>query len=184
MIEEMLYNYKDGLESERLITRLLTKADIDVWEAYYLSGGREKYLLDFGGNTPKENARLAVERQLRRYESKTYGLQALIEKDSGLLIGQCGLLVEELDGETQLELGYQLFNDYWGKGYATEAARMFIDYGFAVLDATSIVAIINVDNISSQKVASRNAMKQEKQMAYMGSQVFVYRLVRQDWVKL
>ncbi|MCV9388711.1 GNAT family N-acetyltransferase [Reichenbachiella ulvae] len=178
------YKYRDGLESERLKTRFLQLADVDVWEEFYTREENSKYLLNLGGSTPKENARLAVERQLKRYKQKTYGLQALIEKSSGQLIGQCGVLSQDVNGRLELEVGYQLFNNYWGMGYATEAAQLFRDYGFKELSAESIISIIDVENLPSQRVAERNGMKCAEQIKYMGFDVFVYRITKPEWEKL
>lgn len=178
------YKYQDGLESDRLVTRFLQLSDADIWEDFYTREENSKYLLNLGGATPKENARLAVERQLKRYKQKTYGLQALIEKSTGQLIGQCGLLSQDVNGSVELEVGYQLFNDYWGKGYATEAAQLFRDYGFRDLSARSIISIIDVENLPSQAVAERNGMKCAEQIKYLGFDVFVYRIIREDWEKL
>lgn len=178
------YRYEDGLESARLRTRFLREEDADIWEGFYMQEGNDRYLLDLGGKTPKENARLAVERQLNRYKRQTYGLQALIEKSTGSLVGQCGLLQQEIKSQRRLEIGYQLFNDYWGKGFATEAACLFRDYGFRELDAPEIIAIINVDNLPSQRVATRIGMTQSDEMDYLGHHTYIYQIDRDSWLLL
>ncbi|PIB33947.1 hypothetical protein BFP72_00110 [Reichenbachiella sp. 5M10] len=178
------YRYEDGLESERLRTRFLALEDVETWKNFYLSEGNAQYLLGLGGKTPEDNARLAVERQLKRYVERSYGLQALIERHSGKLIGQCGLLSQDINGRRELEIGYQLFNDSWGRGYATEAAVLFRNYGFERLGAESIISIIATGNLPSQKVALRNGMHREEEVLYMGIPVYVYRLTREDWRSL
>lgn len=175
------YRYEEGLESKRLRTRFLTIGDVKLWSGFYLRDGNSKYLLNLGGDTPEDNARLAVERQLKRYADNTYGLQGIIEKETGHLIGQCGLLQQSVHGKTELEIGYQLFNDYWGQGYATEAAMLFRDYGFSQLGANSIISIIAMDNVLSQRVAERNGMQRQEQISYMGFEVYIYRIQRKGW---
>ncbi|MBS1577911.1 MAG: GNAT family N-acetyltransferase, partial [Bacteroidetes bacterium] len=57
-------------------------------------------------------------------------MNALIEKESGRLIGHCGLLVQTVDNITELEIAYSLLPEFWNKGYATEAASKCRDYAF------------------------------------------------------
>jgi [ribosomal protein S5]-alanine N-acetyltransferase len=61
-----------------------------------------------------------VERNIQRYARHGFGLWALILKESGKLIGDCGLVVQEVDGVEEVEIGYHIRRDLWGKGLATE----------------------------------------------------------------
>ena len=71
-----------------------------------------------------------IERNLRRYEEDGSGLRAVVLKSSGKMIGDCGPVWQEVDGKRQLEIGYHIRRDHWGRGYATEAAHAAMVYAF------------------------------------------------------
>ena len=83
-------------------------------------------------------------------------------KDSNELIGDCGCFVRELEGNVELELGWHVRRDLWGKGYATEAAGYCIEYAFQKLDAERIIALVRPENRSSCRVAEKIGMACEK----------------------
>lgn len=83
----------------------------------------------------------------------------MILKDTGEMIGQCGLTLQLWKNKEVLEIGYLLQRKYWHKGYAIEAARACKEYAFTKLDAKEVFSIIRDINVSSQKVALRNGMR-------------------------
>ncbi|MGN6566963.1 MAG: GNAT family N-acetyltransferase [Flavipsychrobacter sp.] len=148
--------YKDKLEAPRLITRFVTQEDVPVW-LEYCSDPVATEFTGLSDKTPEEMALEVMKITLKRYEEGRLGLQALISKETGEMIGKCGLLIQhEVNGKTELEIGYHLIRRYWGQGYAIEAAQMFRDYAFENDMADSVVSIIDPLNIASQKVALRN----------------------------
>lgn len=169
------YFYQDNLQSERLYTRFVILDDIDIWTTFFDEPECGKFFPTFGLPNAKARAEHWINRCLSRYEQKTYGLQALINKETGEYIGQCGLLLQEVDGMKELEIGYSLLRKHWGKGYASEAAQLFKNYGFQNKLAESIISIIHVDNIPSQQVAIRNGMLKEKQTKWNDLDVFIFR---------
>ena len=62
------------------------------------------------------------DRQFKRYEVDSGGFNALIDKNSGMMVGHCGLLLQEIDGIQEFEIGYTLLPEFWGMGFAIEAA--------------------------------------------------------------
>ena len=169
------YKYEDGLITDRLYTRFLVPEDAIAWTNFF----EDKEAMEFfpvsqSLNPPAERAKQWVDRQLLRYEEKRYGLQAILKKDTHELIGQCGLITQEVDGGQVLEVGYHLLRNYWGKGYGTEISSMFFDYGFRNKQADSIVSIIDIRNIRSQRVADKNGLKRGKQTRWNELDVFIY----------
>lgn len=75
------------------------------------------------------------------------------------MIGQCGLTLQEYKNEQVLEIGYLLRKEFWGNGYATEAAKACKEYAFQTLKVNEVFSIIRDTNIASQQVAIRNGMK-------------------------
>lgn len=125
-----------------------------------------------------------LERQLKRYAEWGFGLWAVIHKETEELIGQCGLTLQqtgeevealplgkgifregakragEYPGEGQaLEVGYLFRKEFWGQGYAAEAARACRDYAFEILGAEEVFSIIRENNFPSRRVAERNGMR-------------------------
>lgn len=105
---------------------------------------------------------------------------ALVEKETNVLVGWCGLLVQVVDGKEELEVGYSLLPAYWGKGYATEASRRCLELAFENQLAESLISIIQIHNTPSQRVAERNGLIRERQTTYHGNPVFIYRIERKS----
>jgi RimJ/RimL family protein N-acetyltransferase len=106
----------------------------------------------------------------------------VIEKCSGRLVGVCSLLEKEVAGQRALELGYFLLAMYWGRGYASEAARRVVEYAFTELRVESLVAIIDRENRASIRVAGKLGMRLEGEEKRSDGVVRqVYRLERSAW---
>lgn len=103
----------------------------------------------------------------------------MIHKETGAFVGWCGLLIQEVDGVQELEVGYSIMPEYWGNGYATEAAKKCKDEAFGRRLASSIISIIQIHNIPSQRVAEKNGMRIDRQTKHHGNPVFIYRALSQ-----
>jgi [ribosomal protein S5]-alanine N-acetyltransferase len=170
------YIYKDGLETKRLVTRFLTHADILPWTKFFNDPDALEFLPIFGFNSSEEKAAFWIDKQLTRYREKKFGLQALIDKSTNSFIGQCGLIKQVVDDVEEVEVGYHIYKQYWGLGYASEAAKLFIDYAFANQLSGSVISLIATGNLKSQRVAEKNGLAREKQTTWSGHDVFIYRL--------
>ena len=100
-----------------------------------------------------------LNRLLQRYKDDGFGLWAVILKESGELIGQCGLTMQDIPEGRVVEIGYLFRKDCWHKGYATEAAIGCKEYAFDTLGVSEVYSIIRDNNIASQNVARRNGME-------------------------
>lgn len=87
----------------------------------------------------------------QQYKEYGTGRLAVIEKQSGLLIGWCGLkYCREANGHKDFyDIGYRFLPEYWGKGYASEAARASLEYGFTVLNLKTVYADVHYENAAS-----------------------------------
>lgn len=173
------YTYHDQLETPRLITRFLTGGDVPAWADFFKDKEAIKFLSTFGYASCEDMSKFWIEKQLQRYNENRYGLQALIHKTTGDFIGQCGLITQEIDGKPEMEVGYHIFKKYWGQGYAPEAAQCFINYAFENNLASSVIAIIDVNNIPSQRVAAKCGLTRERQTTWAYHDVYVYRINKQ-----
>lgn len=87
----------------------------------------------------------------QQYNEYGTGRWAVIEQQSGLFIGWCGLkYCREANGHKDFyDIGYRFLPEYWGKGYASEAARASLEYGFSVLNLKTIYADVHHENEAS-----------------------------------
>jgi RimJ/RimL family protein N-acetyltransferase len=115
-----------------------------------------------------------IRRNRARYIDPGFGLWAMLLKDSGELIGDCGVYVRDLEGEVEFEIGWHVRRDLWGRGYATEAAQHCIEYAFSSLGAERIIALIRPENLSSCRVAEKNGMVSEKVIFWRGYDHCIY----------
>ena len=168
------------IETARLFMRELKQSDYDAL-CRILQDSEVMYAYE--GAFSDEEVQEWLDKQLRRYrEDNGLGLLAVILKENGEMIGQCGLTFQDCMGEKVIEVGYLFQKAYWHKGYATEAARACKEYAFNVLKAEEVYSIIRDSNIASQRVAERNGMVRSVEFAkhYRGVDMphFVYSVRR------
>ncbi len=172
----------DGTESERLRYKLVTLDDLDAFQPFFTSEVAMRYY-----NYDHRDPNLGVEwmgKWIERYENKLGGMMGLEEKKTGVLVGICGLLVQTIDDQFEMEVGYGLLPAYWGKGYASESAQFMRDYGFEHDLADHIISIIHVENAPSAAVAKRNGMTIWKQSTHKNLPVNIHRIKREEWEEL
>jgi [ribosomal protein S5]-alanine N-acetyltransferase len=168
--------YLTGTKTDRLSIRALEFSDITAWESFFDNNPALPYLgLDLSKNK-QEQSQEWIQWQLKRYDENRYGHHALIHQQTNELIGQCGLLSQEIDGKKEIEIGYHILPKYWGHGYATEAAKKFRDYAFENKISDSLISVIDIRNKASQNVAKKIGMTNEKQIKYFDLDVFIYRI--------
>jgi RimJ/RimL family protein N-acetyltransferase len=166
-----------GLESSRLFFRRLSNADWEQCLSFFENPLSNKYWKS-SITEPELLCKEWFEKQMWRYENKKGGANILISKQTGELIGWCGLLIQNVDGIEELEVGYSILPQNWNKGFATEAARKCIDYAFENNLADSIISIIQIDNKESIRVAEKNGLSIDKETIYHNNQVKIYRVTK------
>ena len=143
------------LETERLYLREMNPADFPAL-CEILQDKDTMYAYEGAFNDSE--AREWLERQISRYQKWNFGLWAVVLKETGNMIGQCGLTMQPWKETETLEIGYLFNRAYWHKGYAAEAAGGCKKYAFEVLQADEVCSIIRDTNMASQKVAVRCGM--------------------------
>ena len=138
------------LETERLALRRLRRAD---YADLCLMLKDEEVMYAYEHAFEDWEAADWLDRQLMRYEKYGFGLWAVILKETGELIGQCGLTMQEAGEREVLEVGYLFRKDFWHCGYALEAAAACRDYAFEKLGAEEVYSIIRDTNAPSRAVA-------------------------------
>jgi RimJ/RimL family protein N-acetyltransferase len=105
----------------------------------------------------------------------------MVLKETGDLIGDCGLIRQEIEGEWLVEIGYHVRRDHWKRGFASEAAQACRDYGFSRLNVDRLISLIRPENMPSRRVAEKNGMKVWKEVTWQGLRHLVYAVERSHW---
>ncbi len=171
-------------ETQRLKFRLLTRNDFATWLKLFQEKEVAKFLGFSNITTPELQCEEWFKIQERRYVNDLGGMNVLIEKGSGQLVGQCGLLVQEVNEKQELEIGYSILPNYRNKGYASEAAQKCRNFAFENNFSDSLISIIHVDNIRSEKVALNNGMRKTKSTIYKEIPVNIFRIHKNQWIDI
>ena len=167
------------LETERLIVRPVTPDDADA--LFAVLGDPEAMTF-----YPKPFDRAGIDEWiLKNVESERrlgYGYGAVVLRETGACIGDCGLSIQIIDNSPELEIGYHLQRRHWKRGYATEAARAVRDRVFGALRRDRVVSWMRKEHLDSRRVAERVGMKLEKEsMHRLGLQMVVYSMSRAQY---
>jgi RimJ/RimL family protein N-acetyltransferase len=164
-----------SLETERLLLRAPVSDDAEALAPMYADPEVMRYVGDGRPLTRTETER-SVKRMIQRWEADGFGLFTTVRKEDGAVIGRVGLLVwnaetwepttraESQNGRTEVEVGYTLGRDYWGQGYATEAAGAVRDYALRELGADRLIALIIHGNTASENVARKLGLEYERDL--------------------
>ncbi|MCL2810606.1 MAG: GNAT family N-acetyltransferase [Clostridia bacterium] len=139
------------LETTRLILRPLTPDDFETVHAWAGNPANTRYMA-WGPNTEQETQDFLALAQT----GKDF---AVVEKETGRLIGSCGIYTDNANDTG--ELGWILHMDYWKQGYGTELGKELIRYGFETLKVRRLFAPCAAANYGSCRVMERNGMRRE-----------------------
>jgi len=160
-----------ALATPRLLLREFMPADVDALEGILGDPVAMQY---YPAPFDRQGVEEWIERNRSRYQSHGYGLWAMVLKDSGELIGDCGCALQDVDGKDEIEIGYHVRRDLWGNGYATEAAAACMQYAFTKLGVDRVISLIRPENLQSVRVAEKNGLTCEKIIFWRGYDHCVY----------
>ena len=153
------------VETDRLILRGPVPADIDAWAAHIADPDVTRYVPK-GQGTFHERATRTLNVYQQRWETQPLSAVGWVitRKADGQLVGLCG--ADATPRPDEGELDYYLGKSFWGQGFATEAARAVVRYGFENTTWSRIVAAIVPANIASGRVLEHLGFAYEKHMDY------------------
>lgn len=162
------------LETDRLLLREFRESDFREYAVMCADPEVMRYL---GGKTlNRMEAWRHMAFLIGHWELRGYGPWAVEEKKTRKFIGRLGFLnPEDWPG---FEIGWTLARNTWGKGYATEAARRALQFGFKELDKDHIISLIHPDNAASIRVAERLGETLEGKTELLGHDVLIYGIDR------
>ncbi|MGD9317423.1 MAG: GNAT family N-acetyltransferase [Anaerolineae bacterium] len=163
------------ITTPRLVLRAFTTEDVEPM--YHILRGEDvlRYFPPMEP-PPQERVRKMVSGLLKHWETRGYGLWAVESPSSGQLMGRCGL--QWLPDTEEVEVDYILGRPFWGQGFATEAARTSLRYGFEELELERVVGIAHVENIASQRVMEKLGMARLEQREFFGIPCYRYAVER------
>jgi RimJ/RimL family protein N-acetyltransferase len=148
------------LETPRLLLRQLTLDDLEALHHIFSDPVTMSF---WPAPFSLEQTRGWIGRSIRSYEENGFGRYAVVLKENGRLIGDCGIIRSEIDGVEENDLGYIISRDQWKQGYATEAAEACMRHAFDVLKLERICANMAHDHHGSRRVAERIGMTFERE---------------------
>ena len=119
-----------------------------------------------------------IARQRERYARDGHGYWLAVDRGTGHVVGQAGVMTIEVNRKPEAALGYILRRDFWGRGYATEAAAAVRDRAFATTEHDRVVALVRPVNLLSQRVARRLGMRPNGFTTYAGLEHVIFAVGR------
>lgn len=167
-----------SIETERLYFRELLPTDNEGM--FELDSNPEVHT--YLGNNPvktMEEIHTAIAFIREQYITNGIGRWAALLKETGEFIGWAGLKLERNTNghETHYDLGYRFIQKHWGKGYASEAAIAFVDYGFNIMKLEKINATVDMSNAASRKVLEKAGLKFIETFDHEGDEEGWYEMV-------
>lgn len=160
------------IETDRLLLRAFSPDDAPAFYRLNSNPDVVRYTGGDGLGSVEEARQGICERILRDYATHGFGRWAMIDKATREPIGFAGL--KHLDDLNEVDLGYRLLPEYWGRGLATEAARACIAYGFDVLRLPRIIGLVDPPNLASVRVLEKSGFVFEKLVEYRLQRVSQY----------
>jgi len=166
------------LQTDRLLLRIFRLEDFEPYAQMLADPEVQRYLGD-GKPASRSEAWRSMAMLLGHWQLLGFGLWAVEERASGVLIGRIGLFNPE--GWPGVELGWMLRRESWGQGLATEGARAALTYAFTELLQPHIISMIRPDNTASIRVAEKLGEQLEDRIEFRGDDALVYGISRERW---
>lgn len=166
------------LETERLTLRPMNENDIEA--VYQMRCDDEIMRFIREPVSDRREAESWINLISSRWAKDKIGFCSVIEKQSGKFAGWCGLWQLKESGE--IEVGYAVAREFWGKGYASESAEVFLNYGFKKLNLEKIVAVAREENTASRRVMEKIGMKFDGIGKYYDRELVHYSIEREDYL--
>ena len=170
------------LETERLILREYTMDDFD---ALYEIMSDAETMQHYPAPFDKERTRQWITWNSDNYKKYGWGLWAVILKGTETFIGDCGITLQNIDGQMLPEIGYHINKKYWRQGFAKESARSVRDWFFEHTDYNAIYSYMKYTNTASCATAIANGMKKVKEYDDAKNVIsYAYAITRTEWNEL
>lgn len=168
----------DEMRTARLTCR---RMGVDDHELLHRLNSDTRTVATLGGLRTAEQTRTCHERHLQHWAEHGFGWWLWFEEGSGAFVGRGGLRHLTLEGIPEIELGYALLSDHWGRGLGTEFARAAVRLGFELLHLSEIIAVTLPTNAASQNVMRKTGFRYERDCVHADMPHVLYRLRCNEW---
>ena len=170
------------IETERLFLREMNQDDYDALFAVLADSDiMQHYPYTFD----EQRVRGWIDRNMERYRIFGFGLWAVCLKDTGEMIGDCGLTMQNIGGVIKPEIGYHIRKDMQRKGYAKEAASAVRDWTFENTPFAMIFSYMKYTNLPSARSAMSWGCRQVDEFKDEENEITkVFAITRQEWLAL
>jgi RimJ/RimL family protein N-acetyltransferase len=168
----------DELRTERLILTRMRASDLpDLCRMHR----DERVMVTLAGVRSDEETAEYLKVQLAHWERDGFGWWTLRERDSGRFVGRGGLRRVTVEGQEEVEVGYGLAFEFWGRGLATELAEESVRVAFEILDRPDVVSFTLPTNQASRRVMEKAGLRYERDIVYADLLHVIYRLSAATW---
>ena len=162
------------LNTDRLRLRMLTSEDFEQYAAIHMEPDVTRFTMR------KQLDRIDAWRHMAtivgHWALRGYGMWGVEELSTGRLVGRVGFHYPE--GWPAFELGWTIGKPWWGRGYASEAARRCLDYAFEEMNREHVISLIDPENVNSIRVAERIGEVLEGEVDVAGHHLLMYGISR------
>ncbi len=187
MKREIIQSAQDGdviFEPSRLLYRRIESSDAE--QIFRMDSNPEvmRYIFIPPASAIEES--IEFTRNIRKqYDDNGTGRLAVVEKKSNAFIGWAGIKfhTDTMDGKSHFyELGYRFLQEYWGRGYGTEAAQALACFAFTVLDVPSLAGSAHVDHGASNRLLEKAGLRKSHEFDEDGERWTWYEVSKEDWL--
>ena len=169
------------IETERLLLREYTPDDFN---ALYKIVSDPETMAHYPAPFDEARTRRWIDWNLENYAQYGFGLWAVVLNETGEFIGDCGLTLQNIDGEMLPEIGYHIHRKYWRRGFAKEAARAVRDWAFSNTGYNVLYSYMKYTNEGSWRTALANGMKKVKEYPDPKNTIsYAFAITREEWEK-
>ena len=170
------------LDTERLILREYKRDDFDPLFQILSDPETMKH---YPNPFDDQKVKSWIEWNIENYQVFGFGLWAVVLRDTGELIGDCGVTMQNIGGKIKPEIGYHIRKDLWRRGYAKEAAGACRDWIFENTPFGAIYSYMKYTNVGSYSTAIANGMRLVDEFEDdVNTVTRVYCITRSEWLEL
>jgi ribosomal-protein-alanine N-acetyltransferase len=165
------------ITTARLVIRPYVESDADAFYVLTQDAGFRRFPITNYEQESVDSARDWIRAARAVYaQSGGLGKYAVIERESGAMIGMGGLTPWQHEGEPMVDITYRLRESAWGQGLGLELARALIDHAFGPAGLDQVTATITPDNLASKKIAEKIGLRYDRHITLLGVATDLYRV--------
>ncbi len=174
----MLKIINKEIKTNRLHLRHFRIEDLDTYSEI-MGDQRIARWFPKGDSYTREESEKSLNNILSHWMKHGYGLWAITKKDDDSLLGRCGL--NYIPNTLEVEIDFIIATNYWNNGYATEASKAALFYGFKILKLDKIIALSKPENTASRKVIEKVGMRYKKNAVYWNILCAKYEILKTEY---